>query len=216
MLPQARARVLGWNLSSSPARISWEAGALRRKREPGWAQRCVGAGTMRSQGSAMRLAWSRRLLYSSSSQSRCRVLSGSLSCTGIDTFDRSLPMLLRSMFHRLTSAPGPLAAGRQRRRGGPGALPGTQPPGAHHSRVTLPASRHSKPSGWPTALLPPTPSPVSTLWGRAAGELILDELPGWAAGKLHSESLPQCPPLPSVPFIHTETNVGMQIIPPIL
>lgn len=95
-----------------------------------------GVGTMRSQGSAMRLAWSRRLLYSSSSQSRCRVLSGSLSCTGIDTLDRSLPMLLRRMFHRLTSTPGPLAAGRQRRRGGPRALPGTHTPGAHPSHVT--------------------------------------------------------------------------------
>lgn len=86
----------------------------------------------------MWLAWSRRLLYSSSSQSRCSVLSGSFSCTGIDTLDRSLPMLLRRMFHRLTSAPGPLAAGRQRRRGGPAALAGTHPPGPHPSQVTLP------------------------------------------------------------------------------
>lgn len=146
----------------------------------GW----VGASTMRSQGSLMRLAWSSRLLYSSSSHSRCRVLSGSLSCTGIDTFDRSLPMLLRSMFHRLTSAPGPLAAGRQRRRGGPADLPATHTPGVPRSRHHSLASRRGRPAGWPTARLPPTPSPsLHALMGRTAGNLILDKLPGVGSGK---------------------------------
>ena len=162
---------------------------------------------MRSQGSLMRLAWSSRLLYSSSSHSRCRVLSGSLSCTGIDTFDRSLPMLLRSMFHRLTSAPGPLAAGRQRRRGGPAALPATHTPGVPRSRHHSLASRRGRPAGWPTARLPPTPSPsLRALWGRAAGNLILDKLPGgfrWAAGKPRTlEALCESPPLPPVPSIN--------------
>ncbi|KAG7275478.1 hypothetical protein CRUP_022730 [Coryphaenoides rupestris] len=49
---------------------------------------------MRWWGSAVRLAVSSSSLYSSSSQSRCSVLIGSLSCTGIATLDR--------MFHTLT------------------------------------------------------------------------------------------------------------------
>lgn len=40
-------------------------------------------------------------LYSNSSHSRCRVLRGSFSCTGIDTLDKSFPILLRRMFHKL-------------------------------------------------------------------------------------------------------------------
>ncbi|TNN78444.1 hypothetical protein EYF80_011428 [Liparis tanakae] len=51
--------------------------------------------------SSYKTALSSSSLYSSSSHSLCRVLSGSLSCTGIATLDRSLPMLFLRMFHRL-------------------------------------------------------------------------------------------------------------------
>lgn len=44
-----------------------------------------------------------------------RVLSGSLSCTGIATLDRSLPMLFLRMFHRLTLLVG-LGEGSAERR----------------------------------------------------------------------------------------------------
>lgn len=57
--------------------------------------------TMRSKGSCVLAALSNSSLYSSSSHSLCRVLSGSLSCTGMVTLDRSLPMLFLRMFHRL-------------------------------------------------------------------------------------------------------------------
>lgn len=46
-------------------------------------------------------ALSNSSLYSSSSQSRCRVFSGSFSSTGIATLERSFPMLFRRMFQRL-------------------------------------------------------------------------------------------------------------------
>lgn len=57
--------------------------------------------TMRSNGSCVCAAWSSSSLYSSSSHSLCRVLSGSFSCTGMATLDRSFPMLFLRMFHRL-------------------------------------------------------------------------------------------------------------------
>lgn len=60
------------------------------------------------------------------------------------------------------------------------------PPQPHHS----PSIQTQQALRLAHSPIDPTPSPVSTLWGRAAGDLILDELPGWAAGKLHSESLP--------------------------
>lgn len=47
-------------------------------------------------------ALSRSSLYSSSSQSLCSVLRGSLSSTGMATLDRSFPMLFLRMFHKLT------------------------------------------------------------------------------------------------------------------
>lgn len=76
--------------------------------------------TRRCRGSRARAARSSRALYSSSSQRRCSVLSGSLSCTGSATRDRSFPTLLRSSPHRLTSPGGAGGAGRQLRRCGPG------------------------------------------------------------------------------------------------
>lgn len=68
---------------------------------------------MRSKGSSVLAALSSSSLYSSSSHSLCRVLSGSLSCTGIATLDRSLPMLFLRMFHRLTVLLLGLGEGRQ-------------------------------------------------------------------------------------------------------
>lgn len=58
--------------------------------------------TMRWYGSWVWLAVSSSSLYSNSSHSLCRVLIGSLSCTGMDTLDRSLPMLFFRIFQRLT------------------------------------------------------------------------------------------------------------------
>lgn len=57
--------------------------------------------TMRSNGSGVCAARSSSSLYSSSSHNLCRVFSGSFSCTGIATLDRSFPMLFLRMFHRL-------------------------------------------------------------------------------------------------------------------
>lgn len=64
----------------------------------------VGGGglTILSSGLGMRAALSRSSLYSSSSQSRCSVFSGSFSSTGMATLDRSFPMLFRRMLHTLT------------------------------------------------------------------------------------------------------------------
>lgn len=47
-------------------------------------------------------ALSRSSLYSSSSHSLCSVLRGSLSSTGMATLDRSFPMFVLRMFHKLT------------------------------------------------------------------------------------------------------------------
>lgn len=71
---------------------------------------------MRSKGSSVSAALSSSSLYSSSSHIRCRVLRGSLSSTGMDTFDRSLPMLFRKMFQRLMLLVSGHGAGRQVRR----------------------------------------------------------------------------------------------------
>ncbi len=58
--------------------------------------------TMRMCGSCVFAAVSSRWQYSTSSHSLCRVFKGSLSWTGMATFDRSLPMLLRRILHRFT------------------------------------------------------------------------------------------------------------------
>ncbi|TNN88100.1 hypothetical protein EYF80_001681 [Liparis tanakae] len=68
------------------------------------------------------LAVSSSSLYSSSSHSLCSVLSGSLSCTGMATLDRSLPMLFLRMFHRLTLLVGLGEGSVERRRGTVSAL----------------------------------------------------------------------------------------------
>ena len=52
---------------------------------------------MRWNGSSVLLAVSSSWLYSSSSLSRCRRLRGSLRAAGMDTRDRSFPMLLYRM-----------------------------------------------------------------------------------------------------------------------
>lgn len=64
----------------------------------------------------MRLAASSSWLYSSSSHSRCSVFSGSFSCTGMATLDRSFPMLFLRMFHRLTLLQGRGEGSAERRR----------------------------------------------------------------------------------------------------
>lgn len=69
--------------------------------------------TIRSNGSCVLAALSSSSLYSSSSHSLCSVLSGSLSCTGIVTLERSLPMLFLRMFHRLMLLLLGLGEGRQ-------------------------------------------------------------------------------------------------------
>lgn len=83
-----------------------------KRREKLWIRRL----TIRSNGSCVSAALSSSSLYSSSSHSLCRVLSGSLSCTGIVTLERSLPMLFRRMFHRLMVLLLGLSEGRQERR----------------------------------------------------------------------------------------------------
>lgn len=72
--------------------------------------------TMRSKGSSVSAALSSSSLYSSSSHMRCRVLRGSLSSTGMDTLDKSLPMLFLSMFQRLMLLVSGQGAGRPVRR----------------------------------------------------------------------------------------------------
>lgn len=69
--------------------------------------------TIRSKGSSVIAALSSSLLYSSSSQSLCKALRGSLRCTGIATLDKSLPMLFLRMFHRLIVLLVGLGVGRQ-------------------------------------------------------------------------------------------------------
>lgn len=68
---------------------------------PGTKQKLICHLTIRSKGSCVLAALSSSSLYSSSSHNLCRVLSGSLSCTGIATLERSLPMLFLRMFHKL-------------------------------------------------------------------------------------------------------------------
>lgn len=68
--------------------------------------------TIRWKGSCVSEALSSSSQYSSSSHILCRVLSGSFSCTGIFTLERSLPMLFLRMFHRLMLMFG-LGTGRQ-------------------------------------------------------------------------------------------------------
>lgn len=82
---------------------------------------------MRSKGSSVSAALSSSSLYSSSSHMRCRVLRGSLSSTGMDTLDRSLPMLFLKMFHRLMLLVSGHGAGRQVRRPLRKALPAKSP-----------------------------------------------------------------------------------------
>lgn len=89
----------------------WSERTLKRT-EKLWIRRL----TIRSNGSCVSAALSSSSLYSSSSHSLCRVLSGSLSCTGIVTLERSLPMLFRRMFHKLMVLLLGLREGRQERR----------------------------------------------------------------------------------------------------
>lgn len=72
--------------------------------------------TIRWYGSWVWLATSSSSLYSSSSHSLWRVLMGSLSCTGMATLERSLPMLFFRMFHRLTLLVGLGEGSVERRR----------------------------------------------------------------------------------------------------
>lgn len=83
--------------------------------------------TMRSKGSSVSAALSSSSLYSSSSHMRCRVLRGSLSSTGMDTLDRSLPMLFRKMFQRLMLLVSGQGADKQLRRPLRKALPAKSP-----------------------------------------------------------------------------------------
>lgn len=83
--------------------------------------------TMRSKGSSVSAALSSSSLYSSSSHMRCKVLRGSLSSTGMDTLDRSLPMLFLKMFQRLMLLVSGHGAGRQLRRPLRKALPAKSP-----------------------------------------------------------------------------------------
>lgn len=57
--------------------------------------------TILSKGFGVCAALSRSSLYSSSSQRRCRVFSGSFNSTGMATLERSFPMLFLRIFHRL-------------------------------------------------------------------------------------------------------------------
>lgn len=57
--------------------------------------------TIRSNGLGVWAALSSSSLYSSSSQRRWRVLSGSFNSTGMATLERSFPMLFLRIFHRL-------------------------------------------------------------------------------------------------------------------
>ena len=59
--------------------------------------------TILSQGLSNRDASSNSSEYSSSSHSRCRALRGSLRETGMEILDKSLPIFLRSMPHKLRS-----------------------------------------------------------------------------------------------------------------
>lgn len=68
--------------------------------------------TMRSKGSSVSAALSSSSLYSSSSHMRCRVFRGSLSSTGMDTLDKSFPMLFLKMFQRLMLLVSGQGAGR--------------------------------------------------------------------------------------------------------
>lgn len=71
---------------------------------------------MRSNGSGVCAARSSSSLYSSSSHSLWRVFSGSFSCTGMATLDRSFPMLFLRMFHRLMLLVLGLGEGSKERR----------------------------------------------------------------------------------------------------
>lgn len=57
---------------------------------------------MRICGSCVCAAASSRWQYSISSQSLCSVLTGSFSCTGMATLERSFPMLAERMLHTFT------------------------------------------------------------------------------------------------------------------
>lgn len=92
-----RDRGPGWARPSS-------VGPWDRPLAQGWGLVLQAAGamlTILSRALGIWAAWSRSSLYSSSSQSLCSVLRGSLSSTGMATLDRSLPMLFRRMFHKL-------------------------------------------------------------------------------------------------------------------
>lgn len=88
-----------------------------RQTEVKAAQRSLSALTIRWNGSGVSAAFSSSSQYSSSSHILCRVLSGSLNCTGIFTLESSLPMLFLRMSHRLMLILG-LGEGRQDLRRG--------------------------------------------------------------------------------------------------
>ena len=64
-----------------------------------------------SSGVGASTALSIRSLYSSSSQSLCRVDSGSFNVTGIEILLKSFPMFLHSRFHRFTPSVSVLGTG---------------------------------------------------------------------------------------------------------
>lgn len=96
----------GWEMSLSDEQSRWKAEgqepccARSSAAKAGqWVAGCMLTILSRALGSWAAL--SRSSLYSSSSQSLCSVLRGSLSSTGMATLDRSFPMLFLRMFHKL-------------------------------------------------------------------------------------------------------------------
>lgn len=96
--------------------------------------------TMRSYGSSVSDALSRSSLYSISSHRCCRVLRGSFSSTGMETLDRSLPMLFLKIFHRLMLLVSGHGAGRHVRRPFRKAPPVSSPFKTAGGRITM--TRH--------------------------------------------------------------------------
>ena len=101
-----RGRGGGRDMSLSDGQPRWKAEdraqvpAAQLRRRAGEGAGCVLTILSRALGSWVAL--SKSSLYSSSSQSLCSVLRGSLSSTGMATLDRSFPMLFLRMFHKLT------------------------------------------------------------------------------------------------------------------
>ena len=101
-----RGRGGGRDMSLSDGQPRWKAEdraqvpAAQLRRRAGEGAGCVITILSRALGSWAAL--SKSSLYSSSSQSLCSVLRGSLSSTGMATLDRSVPMLFLRMFHKLT------------------------------------------------------------------------------------------------------------------